>query len=49
MNDEWCTCAHCDNEYKVIFASQDKPSWCPFCGSETESVEEDYDLEVDEE
>ena len=51
MNDAWCTCEQCDNEYKIISASQDKPLWCPFCGSEIDSLQEDeiYDLEQDEE
>jgi Zn finger protein HypA/HybF involved in hydrogenase expression len=48
MNDAWCTCGQCDNEYKLISATQDKPLWCPFCGSEIDSVEEDI-IETEEE
>ena len=45
---DWLTCSNCDNEYKVEAATIEKVRWCPFCGSEVMSEEEDL-LDIYEE
>jgi len=41
--DDWTNCNQCENEFKVISA-HDNIAFCPFCGSELESIlEEEFD------
>jgi uncharacterized paraquat-inducible protein A len=43
-------CEQCDAEYQLIHREKEQPSFCPFCGWQTqeEDEEEDDDLWDDE-
>ena len=45
---DWITCTVCDEEFKILaLVGETTPEYCPFCGSELDLKEEDY--EEDEE
>lgn len=48
---EWECCEVCDSEFKIVTTSDEKISYCPFCGSDIEieqPEEDDYWDEDDE-
>lgn len=44
---DWITCSSCDEEFKIITDSTDRPVYCPFCAEELE-IEDLYDEDDDE-
>ena len=47
-------CENCESSFEVAFVeelvSDDKPSFCPFCGEQIDNIQEEYieDDELDE-
>ena len=38
---KWITCAECEEEFRVITDSLDHVTYCPLCGSDLPSEEDD--------
>lgn len=36
----WIACSECEEEFRIITESLDKPTLCPFCGSDLEDDED---------
>lgn len=37
---DWIQCPSCDEEFKIVSDSTEKPYYCPFCAEELELDEE---------
>ncbi len=44
---DWVECESCWTEFRVVSDTDELVAFCPYCGSEVESKDEDEDFEED--
>jgi uncharacterized Zn-finger protein len=42
---KWIECGYCETEFRVVSESLDTVTFCPFCGTEIEPEEDEYEEE----